>query len=54
MTGSRLAHLNLELGSRRDRVGPAAVLQRRDAESCGLVDGFGRHLNRMPNAGRTR
>ena len=53
MTGGRLAHLNLELGSRRDCVGPTAVLQRRDAKSGGFVDGFGGHLNRMPNAGRT-
>jgi len=53
MTGGRLAHLNLKLGSWRDRVGPTIAFQRRDAESCGLVDGFGGHLRRMPNAGRT-
>jgi hypothetical protein len=53
MTGDRLAHLNLKLGSWRDRVGPTIAFQRRDAESCGLVDGFGGHLHRMPNAGRT-
>jgi hypothetical protein len=53
MTGGRLAHLNLKLGSWRDRVGPTIAFQRRDAESCGLVDGFGGHLHRMPNAGRT-
>ncbi len=41
MTGGRLAHLNLKLGSWRDRVGPTIAFQRRDAESCGLVDGFG-------------
>ena len=45
MTGGRLAHLNLELGSRRDRVGPASVLQRRDAKRCGLVDRFSDDLN---------
>ena len=53
MTGGRLAHLNLKLGSRRDRVGPAIAFQRREAESRGLIDGFGGHLHRMPNAGRT-
>src|SRR4051812_33920581 len=52
MTGDRLAHLNLKLCSWRDRVGPTIVFQRRDAESCGLVDGFGGHLHRMPNPGR--
>ena len=51
MTGGRLTHLDLELGSRRDRIGPAIVFQRRDAQSGGLVDGFGGHLHRMPNAG---
>jgi len=35
MTGGRLAHLNLKLGSWRDRVGPTIAFQRRDAESCG-------------------
>src|SRR3954471_20404927 len=53
MTGDWLAHLNLKLGSWRDRVGPTIVFQRRDAESCSLVDGFGGHLHRMPNTGRT-
>jgi hypothetical protein len=53
MSGGLLAHLNLKLGSRRDRVGPTIAFQRRDAESCGLVDGFGGHLHRMPNTGRT-
>ena len=49
MRGGALAHLNLELGSRRDRVGPASVLQRRNAKSGGLIDRFRRHLNRVPN-----
>src|SRR5206468_9353333 len=38
MTGGWLAHLNLKLRSRRDRVAPTITFQRRDAESCGLVD----------------
>jgi hypothetical protein len=54
MRGGRLAHLNLELGSRRDRVGAATVLQRRNAKSGGFIDRFRRHLNRVPKAGRTR
>jgi hypothetical protein len=54
MTGGRLTHLDLEFGSRRDRVGPAIAFQRRDAESRGLVDGICGHLHRMPNAGWTR
>jgi hypothetical protein len=45
MTGGRLAHLNLKFGSWRDRVGPTAVLQRRGAERCGLVDRFSDELN---------
>ena len=53
MTGGWLAHLNRKLGSRRGRVGPTIAFQRRDTESCGIVDGFGGHLHRMPNAGRT-
>src|SRR5919201_5177299 len=53
MTGGGLAHLDLELGSWRDRIDPTAVLQRRDAKSCGLVDRFRGHLHRVPNAGRT-
>jgi hypothetical protein len=38
MTGGRLAHLDLELRSWRDRVGPTTAFQRCDAESCGVVD----------------
>src|SRR5918994_7935503 len=53
MTGGGLAHLDLKLGSWGDRVGPTITFQRRDAKSCGLVDGFGGHLHRMPNPGRT-
>lgn len=53
MTGGGLTHLDLELGSRRERVSPTVAFQRRDAESCGLEDGFCGHLHRMSNAGRT-
>src|SRR5262245_54844469 len=53
MTGGGLAHLDLELRSRCDRVRPATALQRRYADSGGLVNGLGGHLHRMSNAGRT-
>lgn len=45
MTGGRLTHLDLELGSRRDRIRPTIAFQRRDAESRCLVDAFGGHLH---------
>ena len=53
MRGGRFPHLNVKLGSWRDRVGPATVLQRRHAKSGGFIDRFGGHLNRVPNPGRT-
>ena len=49
--GGRLANLNLQLGSRRDRIRPPAVSQRGHAERSGLVDRFGRHLYWVPNTG---
>jgi hypothetical protein len=39
MTGGRLAHLHLQLGSRSYYVGPTTV-QRRDAKSCAFVNRF--------------
>ena len=45
MRGGRLANLNLQLSSRRDRIRPPAVPQRRDAERCGLINRFGRYLD---------
>jgi hypothetical protein len=38
MRGGRFPHLNVKLGSWRDRVGPTIAFQRCDAKSCGLVD----------------
>lgn len=54
MTGSRLAHLNLELGFRCDGVGQPLFFSAENVTSGGFLDRFGRHLNRVPNAGRTR
>ena len=45
MTGGGLAHLDLELGTRCDRIGPTSVLQRRDAKSCDFVDRSSGYLN---------
>jgi hypothetical protein len=38
MTGVQLALLKLKLGTWRDRVVSTITFQRRDAESCGLVE----------------
>jgi len=45
MTGGRLTHLDLELGTRCDRISPTTVLQRCHAKRCRLVDRFGGDIN---------
>jgi hypothetical protein len=54
MTGGRLAHLNLELGSGAMASAQPLFFSAENAKSGGFLDRFGRHLTRVPNAGRTR
>jgi hypothetical protein len=48
--GRWFSHLNLELGPRRDGFVPTTLFQRRDSQRCSFVDGFGGHVDRVPDS----
>jgi hypothetical protein len=54
MTGSRLAHLNLKLVPGAIASAQPLFFSAENAKSGGFLGRFGRHLIRVPNAGRTR
>jgi hypothetical protein len=54
VTSRGLPDVNLKLGSRRRRIGPATLLESGDSQSSRFVNGLGGYIDRMADSGRTR
>jgi hypothetical protein len=51
MRRGRLANLDLDFRARRHAVSPAGLVEHSEAQGRGFVEGFGDHLDAVPDAG---